>query len=407
MEKNFNEMIDVVLAGIRKLPNPPRDKVELEFLKMKEMIVDSRPPRVMVFGRRGAGKSSLLNAIFKAQVAKTGSVTSQTGASTWHTYKGAKGSMDIMDTRGAGDHTRPEDSLSDDFIDDIRPCVVEKCPDVILFLCKAKEVDAHIKEDLNKVKEIQAFIRKERSYEIPVIAVVTQVDELDPKRDTPPFSNATKQANIVAAQSALRQALKDCGIAASHLTAISAYAEFDDTGAITHQEFWQIDELVSYLSEELPLSAQLQFARLSALKSAQHKLATILIGTAATVCAAIAGTPIPVADIIPITATQVAMVTGIGYVGGQELNKEAAIHFMASLGLNVGAGYALREAARALIKFVPIGGELVSSGIAAAGTWTLGKAAAAYFIDHRSHEEAVAEANRSAPPEHVAEPVIV
>lgn len=135
------------------------------------------------------------------------------------------------------------------------------------------------------------------------------------------------------------------------------------------------------------------------------KLANVITGTAVGICGAIAGTPIPVADIFPITATQVAMVTGIGYVGGQEMNKEAALHFMAALGLNVRTGYVLREAARALIKFLPIGGEVISSGVAATGTWTLGKAATAYFIDHRSHSEAAAEANRSTPPEQIAEAV--
>jgi uncharacterized protein (DUF697 family) len=47
----------------------------------------------------------------------------------------------------------------------------------------------------------------------------------------------------------------------------------------------------------------------------------------------------------------------------------------------VGAAFVLREAARALIKFVfPAGGALVSAGVAFAGTMALGAAAKAYFV---------------------------
>jgi uncharacterized protein (DUF697 family) len=43
------------------------------------------------------------------------------------------------------------------------------------------------------------------------------------------------------------------------------------------------------------------------------------------------------------------------------------------------------------VKFAfPGGGEVISAGVAAAGTWGIGEAATAYFIEHRSIEEAKA-----------------
>jgi uncharacterized protein len=62
---------------------------------------------------------------------------------------------------------------------------------------------------------------------------------------------------------------------------------------------------------------------------------------------------------------------------------------LTALGVNVGAALALREAARALIKFVfPGGGSPISASIAFAGTAGIGKAAVAYFIEGASAEEA-------------------
>jgi len=55
--------------------------------------------------------------------------------------------------------------------------------------------------------------------------------------------------------------------------------------------------------------------------------------------------------------------------------------FLASTGMNIGVAYALREGARAVVKVVPGFGNAISGGVAAAGTYAIGRAAIAYFID--------------------------
>ena len=81
---NLTELLDLIIAAIDRLPDPPRRRILKEFIKIKEIIVDNRPPRIMILGRRGAGKSSLINAIFQDKVAEVGSVYSQTGKAEWH-----------------------------------------------------------------------------------------------------------------------------------------------------------------------------------------------------------------------------------------------------------------------------------------------------------------------------------
>ena len=71
----------------------------------------------------------------------------------------------------------------------------------------------------------------------------------------------------------------------------------------------------------------------------------------------------------------------IGYVGGRPLSMKTATEFLAAMGVNVGAGFALRQIARSLLKLVPGAGSLASGAVAFAGTMGIGEAAASYFID--------------------------
>ena len=59
------------------------------------------------------------------------------------------------------------------------------------------------------------------------------------------------------------------------------------------------------------------------------------------------------------------------------------------MGANVGIGFAFREGARALIKFVfPGAGSMVSGAVAFAGTLAIGAAARNYFLRGSSIEDA-------------------
>src|SRR5271166_4828151 len=67
---------------------------------LRTVLLDKRPPALVLVGRRGAGKSSVVNALFGAKVAELGHVTAQTGRGRWYTYERGGGAMSILDTRG-------------------------------------------------------------------------------------------------------------------------------------------------------------------------------------------------------------------------------------------------------------------------------------------------------------------
>ncbi len=60
-KERFREIGDLLLSLIDKLPDPPRESIKREFTNLREMIMESRPPRIMIIGRRGSGKSSLIS----------------------------------------------------------------------------------------------------------------------------------------------------------------------------------------------------------------------------------------------------------------------------------------------------------------------------------------------------------
>jgi uncharacterized protein (DUF697 family) len=130
-------------------------------------------------------------------------------------------------------------------------------------------------------------------------------------------------------------------------------------------------------------------ARIARIQSIQISLARKVVHATAVICAGIAATPIPIGDIFPITAAQIGMIVSVGYVAGRKLSYDAAKEFLAAAGLNIGAAFVLREAARGLAKILFPGiGIAVSAGIAWAATWGIGEAAIAYFIQGKSIEEA-------------------
>ncbi len=366
---------------------------------LRTILLEQRAPAFALVGRRGAGKSSLVNALFGAKVAEVGHVKAQTGRGKWFEHKTERGSLSILDTRGVQEGSTPaETDAAKDAVASIVVELKKKVPDVILFLVKASEADSAIDADLAALERVYAEIEREHRFRPPLVAIATHCDLLEPKatRLHHAGENAEdleeKLARVSEVEHHLEGKIKERGKLAPHLVwtrGISTYISFTKDGGVRADERWRIEELVGTLFKHLPDAGRGTLVRIARVRGLQEELASNLTRATAAICAGVAALPIPVADVIPITTLQVTLIAGIAWLSGRPLDRKAAAEFLGAMGANVGLGFAFREGARALIKFVfPGAGSMVSGAVAFAGTLAVGAAARNYFLRNTSIEDA-------------------
>jgi predicted GTPase len=383
-----------------RVPDPLARDIRQKISHLRALLLEQRSPNLVLVGRRGAGKSSLINAFFGARVAEVGHVTAQTGQGRWFDVRGELGTLSILDTRGLQEGSRPEEAdAADTPLDSILAEVRRKAPDALLFLIKASEVDAAIDTDLDVLTQIASAVEQAHGVRPPLIGVATHCDLLEPKRadlhlpeSQDPAELQEKLRHVEAVERQLREKLRSRPELRGELVSVlgvSTYLSWRPDGSIRSDERWRLGELAQVLFRELPEQGRLVLARVTRVRTLQEELATTLTRAMASLCMGVAVVPIPVADIIPITSAQLSLIAGIGWISGRQLDLKASREFLTALGVNVGAAFALREAARALVKFVfPGAGNVVSGAVAFAGTLAIGTAARAWFLRGVSAEEA-------------------
>jgi uncharacterized protein (DUF697 family) len=129
------------------------------------------------------------------------------------------------------------------------------------------------------------------------------------------------------------------------------------------------------------IEGELEAARKSPDIAAKLVVTKKIVNTCTAACATVGVEPIPLADFPILTAVQLLMIGGIMRVSGREVSRKAITEFLGALGMNIGAGLICREGARAAIKVLPGFGNAISGAIAGGATYTLGRAATAYFVE--------------------------
>lgn len=385
---------------LERLPLDVAKDIRARIATLRTLLLDKRPPALVLVGRRGAGKSSVVNALFGAKMAELGHVTAQTGRGRWYDYKREGGSLSILDTRGVQEGSTPAEA--DEARTALESIAVElrvKAPDLVVMVAKATEVDAAIDADLDALERVYDEIRRTHRVEPPLVAVATHCDLLEPKsvrlhrpEGEPKEDLDEKLRHVTIAEHTLtrkldlRPRLRD---RRATTIGVSAYMSWRPDGQLRADERWRVNDLAVALFRHLPDAGRAELARVTQARAVQEELATTLTKATAAICAALAAAPIPVADIVPLTTLQVGLVAGIAWIGGRSLDRRGATEFLTGVGANVGLAFALRETFRALMKIIaPGGGPVISATMAFSGTMAVGAAARAYFIRGLSMEEA-------------------
>jgi predicted GTPase len=167
---------------LERLPLDVAKDLRARIATLRTVMLEKRPPALVLVGRRGAGKSSLVNALLGAKVAELGHVLAQTGRGRWYDVERGGGVMSILDTRGLQEGSAPVES--DEAKSALESIAVElrtKAPDLVVFVAKATEVDAAIDADLDAVEKVYEEVRRAHRLEPPLVCVVTHADLLEPK----------------------------------------------------------------------------------------------------------------------------------------------------------------------------------------------------------------------------------
>lgn len=393
-DKNFFSVFKNLKDQVDRLPisGNAKQKMKSKIFELKELTIEAREPRIALVGRRGAGKSSLINALFGERRQVVSPIQAGTGRGKWLWYPSDEDpKIRLLDSRGLGESEKPLEAADEDrAIDQLKKEVKAEQPDVFLFLIKAKEIDARVEEDLRELNDIRKFIRQVHAYDVPVICIVSQVDELDPPyfKELPLDGHPEKAKNIKAAVNMMEKRFKEQKIPLITTIPVCTYADFDKDGNIVYDMRWNVDELAAYLVDVLPNDAKLKTAKAAKAIPAKKKAAQKIVVTMSGMAMIIGIEPIPFADMPLLTALQAFMIMAIAYISGREISKATAGEFIGALGVNLGVAFLVREGARSAAKLIPAAGNVISGAVAGGVTYGIGQAGISYYIEGKDLKKA-------------------
>lgn len=303
-----------------------------------------------IFGKTGVGKSTLVNAIFGADMATTGvgrPVTQHTSL-----YTTENGRLGVLDTRGleVGVETKIVLDELKDYLAETRRKPVSEQVHVAWYCVRAGD---------RRFEDTEGeFVRALRAAGLPVLLVLTQV----PKRGEQVRPDVLELAAAIEAQ--------DLPVVGGRPFLTMALPEPFD-GLPAHG----LAEVLDATEAAAPESVRAAFVAAQQIDmERKRRSARAAIGTAAGLAGAAGATPVPFADAAMLVPIQVTMMARIAVVYGVPVGKAT---FM-TLAATAGATAAGRSAVIGLLKLVPgagtVAGGAVSAAVATTFTTAMGEA---------------------------------
>lgn len=333
------------------------DKVAQDAINaIAEKIKNLNTLNIIVAGKTGVGKSTLINSVFREKLAETGMGKPVTQHMRKITKKGVP--LAIYDTRGfeLGKEVQTEvkREVTETISKGLATQDINKAIHCIWY-CINTASNRVEPEEIEWLKELSM---DNQITQVPIIVVLTQA-----------FSKKKAQE--------LRQMLLNENLDIIQVIPVLAEDyEIEDLGTA---KAYGLDVLIKVMGEALPeeLMDTLQNLQIVSLEEKKRR-AQAAVATAALAAAGEGAAPIPFADCALMIPTQLGMIASITVIFGFDVNKSIITALLSS---TIGAGGATvlgKTVVTNILKFIPgigtVAGGAISAGTAGVITAALGEA---------------------------------
>ena len=322
---------------------PLVSSVKNDLSGLRSLLYRRRPPRIAALGLANSGRSTLLRALIERQPARD-PLHADHGQWVHLEHEGAKVHWLEIDVTDPAARSQWKAALE------------TEVPDLVFLSFEPNNA-----QDIGRIIEHAKSLLPDvpqGSGPLRVFPLLTHSDLI-----------GRGASDVEAARNELEAKLQDSGLTADPPRAVSAISGHG------------LEGLSEAMILALPAETRIEAARaLTRAHEARVRIGNEIVQACTAVSVTVGLTPIPFSDMVLLGPLQAMMVSSLAYLSGRSWGKKTVAEWLGSLGVVGGLGMGLRFSAQTIAKFVPGAGNVVSAGVAGAGTTAMGQSAIKYFL---------------------------
>lgn len=314
---------------------------------LNEKLKSLNKLNIIVLGKSGVGKSTLINSVFRGNFAETG--LGRPVTKDIKKIEKKEFPLAIYDTPGFELSGRQQNSVKDQIMDLINDGLRSKdINEAIHCIWYCVNVLGNRTFDETELRWLRSLTESNKSTRVPIIVVLTQAADED--------RTTTMKQQIEKENLDIRKVVP----------VLAQDMSFKFNGMAGVVKAGGLDNLIKVMAEALPKELQdtLQNLQKVSLES-KKKLSQGVVAAAVAASVAEGATPIPFSDAALLIPTQVGMVAGITAIFGLDVSKSFLMSFVSSTIGAAGATVLGKTLVSNLLKLIPVAGSVSGGAISA------------------------------------------